>query len=538
MTERRNSPRASKLVTRLLVVGSRVIFKNCDANGALGAEFMSDKKTKARRAAKKTTKSRNKPKRLHPQRPSKGVRSTRVPLASTDLSSPEAKVSPESKSNQRIVQVELKPPLRRIPVRTKSPSPFRFKTSTGRHIPGLHDILNRHALREAHSSFRLRHPRQRRRRSQREKDHFSRFVDLHFPGDADAESILRDLRELPQVLRAIEVSGVIPAASSMDPLVGRNDQLGTDPNTGYELQWYLYRCGVNHAWASASGKNVVIADIDSGFYLQHQDLVANVESVHVYNAVDGTQDVTAGLDTKHGTGVLGIAGGSSNGVGIAGFAFDARLWPIQTDASNSPALPGNPVANAIDWVVGEDPAGRRVVINVEVQTANGGNCEQWPAVSAAIENAIGNGFVVCVAAGNGDNDAGLADDGTAFAPTGSILVGATAYDDAQNPRATGGDGASNWGTTIIVSAPGDASHDITCSDSGTNIYRSLGGTSGAVAKIAGTAALMLEANPNLTHDEMKSILVSTGSPLNTDKPIGVFLNAGAAVSAALASRTT
>lgn len=448
-----------------------------------------------------------------------------------------AKTNNESEPGYRIVQIELKRPLQRIPMRAKPRSPFRFTTAAGRHITGLHEVLNRHALHKAHASFRGLHLGQRRRRSQAEKDHISRFVDLHFPADADIEAILRDLRELPQVERAVAVPGIKPAASPSDPLVGTNDQLASDPNTGFEFQWYVFRCRVNRAWAKASGKGVVIADVDAGFYLEHQDLAANVERSHAHNAVDGSNNVTAGNDTGHGTAVLGIASGASNKLGIAGFAFGARLWPVQVDAGNGPSLPGDPLANGIDWVLGENSQGRRIVINIEHQTTGGANCEQIPAVNAAIRLAISKGFVVCVAAGNGDRDSGIAEDGTQIPPTSSILVGATAYDSAGNPRAASGSEGSNWGTRVVVSAPGDQNHDVTCSIESASSYRNdFGGTSGAAAKVAGTIALMLEANPRLTHEQVKSILVNTGSALNADKPIGVFLNADAAVSAALASR--
>ena len=340
--------------------------------------------------------------------------------------------------------------------------------------------------------------------------------------------------------QAVEVPEAVTSAFPTDPLVGTNDQLATDPVLMREFQWYLFRCGVDRAWASASGNGVVIADVDGGFFLDHQDLAPNVEMAHTFNAVDGSNDVTAGPQ-DHGTAVLGLAAAASNALGIAGIAFSAKLWPVQYTAGNGTPLNGIPLVNAIDWVIGEDSGGRRVVINVESQSnPKHGNIEQLPAVGEAIRQAIAKGFVVCVAAGNGDVDAGLADDGvTAIKPTGSILVGATAFDPAANPRATApGAQSSNWGARIVVSAPGDSAHDVTCGDgSKTDYINAFGGTSGAAAKVAGAVALMLEANPALTPGQVKSILVQTGSPLNTDRPIGVFLNAGAAVTAALQSRS-
>jgi subtilisin family serine protease len=444
--------------------------------------------------------------------------------------------SAESQPAPRIVHVELRVPHWRIPARSKSKSAFRFAAGNKSANTHLHQTLNKHGLRDAHESFRMRHPDQRRRRSQAEKDHLSRFIDLHFPADADNEAILRELRALPEVAQAMEARPMIPAAFPLDPLVGTSDQEVIDPVSGLKLQWYIFRCGVNRAWMRVSGIGVVIADVDAGFRLDHQDLVGNLELNHMFNAVDGSNDVTAG-DVAHGTAVLGLAAAASNTLGIAGVAFSAKLWSIETDAARGPSLTGNPVANAIDWVLGENSGGRRVVINIESQTDAGGNCEQNLPVGAAIRLAISKGFVVCVAAGNGGHDAGLADDGTSIAQTGSILVGATSFDPLTNPRAVSGTQASNFGTRVVVSAPGDPNNDVTCSASSTTDFtNNFGGTSGAAAKVAGAIALMLEANPSLTHDQVRSILVQTGSAINTDKKIGVFLNADAAVSAAFQFR--
>ena len=118
--------------------------------------------------------------------------------------------------------------------------------------------------------------------------------------------------------------------------------------------------------------------------------------------------------------------------------------------------------------------------------------------------------------------------GNSIPETGSILVGATAYDPAVNPRA----GFSNYGPRIVVSAPGDTDHDLTCGSSSDSDYRNgFGGTSGATPKVAATAALMVAVNRDLTQAEIRTILHSTGSAIVTavEKPVGTFLDSEAAV---------
>jgi subtilisin family serine protease len=425
----------------------------------------------------------------------------------------------------------LKTSLRRIAARVKSPSPFRFTTKEGRHIAGLHEIALEHEMHSAHPAIQLRHPGKVRRRKPGETARLSRFVHLHFPANANVEGIVRKLRALPEVAYAAEYLGFSAPAFPTDPLLGTKDQL-TDPET----QWYIFRCKIDGAWTRVSGDGVVIADVDQGFFVGHEDLVNQIE--RTYNAWDGRPDVSAG-ETDHGTGVLGLAGAESNTVGIAGVAFNAKLWAIQYNAGTGPQLPGNSLASAIDWAAQQNSGGRPVVINVEAQTPLPalGNCEQDPVVAATILNAISKGCVVCVTAGNGGKDAGLADNGTPFSPTGSILVGATAFDPVDNPRAIAAGMSSNFGDSIVVSAPGDPMHDLTCRDLTASDYTSqFGGTSGAAAKVAGVIALILEANPKLTHDEVKAIL-TTGPLLNNDEPMGRFLDADAAVTAAIQSRT-
>jgi subtilisin family serine protease len=361
-----------------------------------------------------------------------------------------------------------------------------------------------------------------------------RFLELTFPSSVELSSALSEIRGLQQVARAVILPAAIPANEiPNDPLLGSTDKLSEDPNTHLEKQWYLYRCRVRDAWQRASGRNVIIADLDFGCLTAHQDLT-NIDMTHAYNAVDGTANVSAGARIYHGTAVLGLAGAASNSEGIVGIAYGATLWPIQASGSAGTALPGEPFTNAIDWVVRHKPFDRPLIINLEAQTGSRGNYEMVLTVGDAIRDAIARGCIVCVAAGNGGRDASVGDDGTPIPETGSILIGGTIYDSSANIAGQ----YSNWGPRIIVSAPGDKDHDVTCGSDGPDSYtNSFGGTSGAAPKIAGVIALMLEVNPSLTHERVKEILVATGSEISCDpaRPIGVFVNAAAAVSAAAAS---
>ncbi|MGZ4974876.1 MAG: S8 family serine peptidase, partial [Limisphaerales bacterium] len=320
--------------------------------------------------------------------------------------------------------------------------------------------------------------------------HLAHFVTLHFPNEANVHEIAAELSQLDQVERAVAVPTALPPdASSVslprppqtqprtkgrlqapqaatgtiapapleeapaeiappvsgalaEPLVGTSDQVVLDHTTGLENQWYIFRCKVNKAWARSSARNVVIADVDWGCRTSHQDLAANIKKT--YNAYDGTTDVTHGGSVFHGTGVMGLTGAAVNGKGLAGIGFEATLWPVQADSGTGTALGGNSWARGIDWVRTTDSGGKRKVVILEVQTGAFGNYEQVPSVNAAIKTAIAAGVVVCVAAGNGNKDAGLDDSGNAIPETGSILVGATAYDNAINKRAW----FSNYGPRV------------------------------------------------------------------------------------------
>ena len=438
---------------------------------------------------------------------------------------------------------------------TSGVAPAQVRSRAGVPLTQVNQVLRQHKLVRAEPTFLTGHDEATQAQTTAKQQgidapHLAHFVTLRFPPDADIQEIAEQLSALPEVERAVAVPTAIPPALTLEkpieepleeapapeaappvspwtePLVGNSDQVVVDPVTGLEHQWYIFRCHANDAWTRASGSGVVIADVDWGCHVTHQDLSGNIE--RTYNAYDGGNDITHGGSVFHGTGVLGLTGAAVNGVGMAGFAYGAKLWPIQADSGTGPGQGGNAWARGIDWVRQTDSGGRRKVVILEVQTGAFGNYEQVPSVNAAIKTAIAAGVVVCVAAGNGDRDAGIDDSGNPIPPTGSILVGATSYDPHLNQRAW----FSNFGAPVVVCAPGDGAHDVTCDSASDTAYRNeFGGTSGATPKVAGTVALMLQTNPNLTHAQVRALLNSTGSQVITDaaKPVGTFLDADAAV---------
>jgi hypothetical protein len=399
------------------------------------------------------------------------------------------------------------------------------------------------------------------------------FFTINVPPTVDPLEVAKELEKLPMVEKAYPVPRAIPpdqirhleiaekklcsfmsivgpcrfaqvvhkpcvfSTPLNEPLVGNTDTVYiVDTARNLENQWYIFRCNADSAWTLACGAGVVVADIDWGFLTTHEDLKGGLDMGHAYNSYDGTSNVSAPGDVDHGTAVVGIAGARDNGKGMIGFAFGCTLWPVQANTGTGTPLSGNAWARAIDWVRAQTTTARKVII-LEVQTISLHSYEGVPSVNAAIINAIADGVVVCVAAGNGDNDAGIDDFGNPIPFTGSIVVGATAYDPKTNPRATPSNQsipwASNWGTRVDVAAPGDCDHDLTCSNSADNAYRNgFGGTSGATPKVAGTVAMMLQCDPNLTPGEVRDIIKSTASSTvvtDAGRPIGGFLNAYEAV---------
>ena len=363
-----------------------------------------------------------------------------------------------------------------------------------------------------------------------------KFVTFKFPVEIDVIQIAKELTALPEIDQAVSVPQIGPPSQALAEHYTENTDPADTMSAPEHLanQWYLLRCDVPGAWAQeASGKGVVIADIDWGFDLTHPALCSRTELSK--NIITNSQNVSDGNLLHHGNGVLGLAGAECTEEGMAGIAFEASLWAIQagTAVINRPAVNPDYWVAAIRFVREESAPGRKVII-LEVQTRDFSNIEMVPSIRKEIMDAIAEDIVVCVPAGNGNRsgDAGLDDQGLAIPETGSIVVGATKFDPDLNIP-----GSTNGGSRVVVYAPGDSENDLTCGSTPMLYRYRFGGTSSATAKVAGVVALMLEKNDQLTLAAVRKIL-SESQKMVVDQGmnVGVLVDANQAVAEAINQR--
>ncbi len=298
-----------------------------------------------------------------------------------------------------------------------------------------------------------------------------------------------------------------------------------------------------------TGAGIGVAVIDSGVTTWHDDLTYAGTSSLV--KVKNGQRVTAFVDFVggrvapyddygHGTHVAGIIAGNgydSSGA-RAGIAPDANLVSLKVLDGDGRGVISNVIA-ALEWAVTNRAAYNIRVINLSVGAGISESYNTDPLALAA-KRAVDAGIVVVAAAGNlGHNAAGKPQYGGITAPGNApwvLTVGAsstegtvTRKDDVYAPYSSRGPSAVDYMAKPDLLAPGTGVVSLSDPISqlyatktssllggtlplGTKPYLSLSGTSMAAPVVAGSVALMLQANPSLTPNLVKALLQYTAQP--------------------------
>lgn len=287
------------------------------------------------------------------------------------------------------------------------------------------------------------------------------------------------------------------------------------------------------------GSGIGVAVIDSGVTSWHDDLAdPTLGAERVDRFVDFVNGRTVPYDDYgHGTHVAGIVAGDgydSSG-GRTGIAPGAHIIALKVlDGTGAGSISN--VISAIDYAVQHRDELNIRVINLSVAAGVYESYNEDPLTLAA-RQAVSAGIVVVAAAGNNGRGAtGTTQYAGVTAPGNApwvLTVGASSHmgtadrsDDTMAAFSSRGPGQIDYGAKPDLVAPGVGieslsnpnsymySADAAYLLSGTVAtpplpYLSLTGTSMATPVVSGTVALMLQANPSLTPNEVKAILQYT-----------------------------
>ena len=306
------------------------------------------------------------------------------------------------------------------------------------------------------------------------------------------------------------------------------DAAELEPGSLYHL---VDQIGAREMWnAGYTGTGVNVAVVDTG--------VAQVDGLDGEGKVVAVADFSAeSIDpalryvdtTGHGTHLAGIIAGSETSLPAAaavdspqefkGVAPDAGIVSVKV-SSTAGVTNQNDVVAGIDWVV--DNADELDIRVLSITIDSGSDLPyQQDALTAALERAWQAGITVVTAAGNDGADSGRLDS-PAIDPHFIAVGGVRALDDGFEIAewSNSGDGVRN----PDVTAPGAHVQSLRAPGSDADLNHREGfvddetflgsGTSQSAAAVAGAVALLLDAHPEWTNDQVKSALASTAVPLD------------------------
>ncbi len=273
------------------------------------------------------------------------------------------------------------------------------------------------------------------------------------------------------------------------------------PNDPLYTELYgLKKMDCEKAWDYSSGKEVIVAVVDTGVDYNHPDLKNNMWTDAAGNyGYDFSENNSNPMDYhSHGTHVSGtIASTGDNSIGIIGVAFNAKIMAVKIFPNALDSVCSKAIVYAVD-------NGAKVINNSWGPTAKR---PSNPVVEQAIDYAVSKGVTVVFAAGNNSDDV------VNYSPANYHNVFCVAATDKNDEIA----GFSNYGNNVLISAPGK---DIVSLKFNSSEYTVMSGTSMAAPHVSGLAALIISKFPTLSLNEIKEKIEANVDKITSVHPVG------------------
>lgn len=281
--------------------------------------------------------------------------------------------------------------------------------------------------------------------------------------------------------------------------------LNTDPNDPFFPRlWGMLKIEAPRAWDRYTSNDVIVAVIDTGIDLNHEDLRDNLwtgpDGEHGYTARDlvlvpGGQD-----DHFHGTHCAGTIGGiGNNGVGVAGVNWRTKLMAMKFLRSEGFGL-STDAALLIDRMITLRKEGQNIRVTSNSWGSSGTSGSSI--LEDAFKSAEDVGILNFCAAGNDNRNTDL----VGHTPSSLTLDGIISV--MASDQSDGKAFFSNYGfVSTDLMAPG--MDIISCRLTGG--YSSLSGTSMATPHAAGVGAMLFGIAPELNVKQARDVMLDPAS---------------------------
>ena len=288
-------------------------------------------------------------------------------------------------------------------------------------------------------------------------------------------------RSVPDLVGVIEDDRIVASAQPNYFYTLQEDAAKSDAAThGDAGQYVLGKLQIEQAHQVATGKDILVAVIDSQIDAKHPDLAGTI----VTNV-----DELGGEDNppEHGTAIAGAIAAHGK---LLGIAPGVRLLAARAFDDTPGRSKGTSFAIYKSLQSAAD-GGARIVNMSFVGPAD-------PALHRMLAAAYEKDMVLIAAAGNAGPDSA-----PLYPAADPDVIAVTASDSRDSLFKM-----ANRGRYIAVAAPGVEILALAPGDA----YQIATGTSVAAAHVSGIAALLLERNPSLKPKEIRTIIMSTAKP--------------------------